>query len=168
MVNKTRFVAQLRGAIACALALSGTLIPREVLSQETPVAVEAPCAEPDAVRVRDARRLYLQARVAYKRGRPTEALAMFRASYALIPDPLLLYNVALIELEIGRYPEARQTATLASRLGDFEPGVHAKLAARVSALEARQRARRVIDALPTPPPPRAPDTPPPRAPTLSS
>lgn len=66
-----------------------------------------------------------------------EAIGEFEAGYALVPDPIFLYNISLAHGKLGRVDRSRTVAELAHSVGLEDPDRTRNLA-RIKALAAAQ------------------------------
>src|SRR5438094_10672406 len=69
----------------------------------------AHAAEPDAARVAEARKLFIEGAALVKRAQWSEALAAFEQSARLRPHAITTYNIGACYRAMGRYARARET-----------------------------------------------------------
>jgi tetratricopeptide (TPR) repeat protein len=90
-----------RAPLAAALALLALLAATGRPAAAEPAAAAATAAELDA-----ARSLFRRAEAEYVAGRHAEALALYRAAHAAVPEPKLLFNIAQCHRALGQYQQA--------------------------------------------------------------
>ena len=79
---------------------------------------------------------------AFEAGRFAQAIESFKAAHEVLPDPLLLYNLALAHARLDQIPEALKAARRAAQDG-LEARVRPRNQARVSAFTTILNGREV-------------------------
>lgn len=96
---------------------------------KAPPVAPAPVPAPEPTPADVARAAKARGDDALDRGRPSEALTAYEASYAAVPNPALLYNRARAHERLGQYPRALEL------LERFKLDADAALLARVPKLD---------------------------------
>jgi tetratricopeptide (TPR) repeat protein len=125
-------------AVAASCAV-GFAAPRSACAQA------APASQADQARAVE---LFEKGRAAYREGRFSDSVSHLREAYALVPEPVLLYNLARAHEGLGEYPEAidayeRYLAT-AKDIPD-RGAIERKLVSLRRELEERERLARERD-----------------------
>jgi tetratricopeptide (TPR) repeat protein len=125
-------------AVAASCAV-GAAAPRSACAQA------APPSQADQARALE---LFEQGRAAYREGRFSDSVSLLREAYALVPEPVLLYNLARAHEGLGEFPEAvdayeRYLAT-AKDIAD-RGAIERKLVSLRRELEDRERLARERD-----------------------
>jgi hypothetical protein len=87
-------------------------------------------------RERRARQRYAQGLELYELGEYSAALALFEASYALVPQPVVLVNVAITQRELGRYDEAAGSLRRYLSSADVRESDRERIRSEIRQLEA--------------------------------
>jgi tetratricopeptide (TPR) repeat protein len=82
---------------SASVPIGGALLASEAHAQEAP---------PSKASQDRALELFEQGRAAYREGRFADAGRLLREAYALVPEPVLLYNLARAHEGLGEFPEA--------------------------------------------------------------
>jgi tetratricopeptide (TPR) repeat protein len=126
-------------------------------------AIAEPASAPSPAELDAARSLFRRAEAEYVAGRHAEALALYRAAHAVVPEPKLLFNIAQCHRALGQYQLAIDVLRqyLAARDGDDTQAsgrlgavcvASTCIEALIAELERRQAAVAALDPTPDPTP----------------
>src|SRR5688572_21286235 len=100
----------------CALVLASTLSTltapafaqsAEATAPADPAPAEPAAPEPSAEAKQEARERFNQGLALFEDGDYGLALIEFERAYAVVPDYRVLYNIAQVNIQLGRYAKAR-------------------------------------------------------------
>lgn len=109
--------------------------PPATPSPATPAAGDAATTPPPAARdpkgLEEARRLFWEAHSHFEKGQYAEALLLFERTYALRPEPEVLFNLALTHQRLGDCEQAR------ALYQEYQARVHADVTKQLGELDAQ-------------------------------